>query len=171
MKTKFLIFTFSFLILAACSSSKFEYEDVDMSQEKVDEDESEINSNSPVVVSVDKIYCWVNLMPGPDQVGRFNITGSISIPRSDNYDFNTVKLKLIKIYQNGLPYFFIKPTTRDNKKEKSDSMKEFLFSTITGLKLVAGFNTEEYFDVEFIFDDDGDIFTYKISDQSLEKAN
>jgi len=171
MKTKFLIFTFSFLIFTSCSSSKFEYEDIDMSQDKIEKDTDEINADSPVVVSVDKIYCWINLLPGPGQVARFHITGSISIPKSESYDFEDVKLKLIKIYQNNRPYFFIKPTTRDNKKEKSKTMKEFLYSTVTGVKLVPGFDTEQNFDVEFIFDDDGEIFTYKITDQSLEKAN
>lgn len=168
MKTKTTIFIFLFLIFTACSSSKFEYTDVDMEKEETAEENTDTESFA--VVSVDKIYCWINLMPGPDQVPRFQITGSISIPNSDNYDLDEVTLKLIKIYQNGNPYFLIKPTIRENKREKSGYSKEFIFSTISGLKLVQGFNRDENVNVEFIFDNDGEMFTYKVTDQPIEKA-
>ena len=170
IKLRIAVFIFSLIILTACSSSKFEYKDVVLDEEKTEEIPVD-NSTPNAVVSVDKMYSWIDLLPGPDQVPRFQITGSISIPKSENYDLDDVKLKIIKIYQNGHPYFYIKPTIRDNKREKSEFQKEFLFSTIVGVKLVPGFNKDENIDVEFIFDNDGDLLSYKVPDQTIEQAN
>lgn len=172
MKIKILSILLALLFISACSSSKFEFKDVDMeSKEGSREEIANSNAEAPVVISVDKIYSWIDLLPGPDQTPRIQVSGSISIPNSDSYDLEDISLKLIKIYQNGTPYFLIKPVIRTNKREESEYSKEFIFSTITGLKLVPGFNSNRNIDIEFLFDNDGEMFTYTVPDQKIEKAN
>jgi len=168
MKKKIIALIYLLALITACSASKFEYKDNSTSPSENTGTVS--GSGSFDIVSVDKFYCWINLMPGPEQVPGLNISGSLSMPLSEKYDIEEIKLNLIKIYQNGHPYFILKPLIRDNKRIKSEYNKEFIFSTVAGSKLVPGFNSDESITVEFIFDNDGETITYKIYDQLIEKA-
>ena len=109
-------------------------------------------------------------MPGPNSTPRFEVTGDVEIPQSEEFDLSSIRLKLVRVYQNNRPFFLIKPTILENKQVTMESKKQFIFSTISGLKLVAGFNADENIDIELIFDDDGTSFTYKVYDVSIEKA-
>ncbi|MBI9070312.1 MAG: hypothetical protein JEY94_01870 [Melioribacteraceae bacterium] len=141
MINRVLIFGLLVLTIFSCTSTvrfnkndKFEYE-------------------STINIKVNKAYCWINEMPGSER--RFNITGDILVLESPGYNCENVELKTIKILQNNLEVYFIKPVVR-----KDDSKTRIQFSTVKGLLPNENLDINKNVDIYFIFEEDDDIFTY-----------
>ena len=124
-------------------------------------------SLNSVDVYVDKIYSWINLMPGAEP--RFNISGEFKVLKSKNYSIKDMELDLVKIYQKGREVFTIKPTSRTIIDKKKGRMK-VMFSTIKGLMLTPELNSKEKVDIKLVFRQDTDLYQYLIKNVPIEKV-
>ena len=124
-------------------------------------------SLNTIDVYVDKIYSWINLMPGTEP--RFNISGEFKVLKSKNYSIKDMELDLVKIYQKGREVYTIKPTSRTIVNNKKGKMK-VMFSTIKGLMLTPELNSKEKVDVKLIFRQDTDLYQYLIKNVPIEKV-
>ncbi len=122
-----------------------------------------------VNLSISKIYPWLNLMPGKAKK-TFNITGEFTVLPGASYDFQVLKLKLIKIYQEGVFLYLIKPTIRQSGSGKKGDLKKILFSTIKGVELIPYQRINKNINIELIFDNNGMDLLYTIPDVKVEKT-
>jgi len=160
-----ILFIASFVLFWQCSSSeKTEKEEEKEKQETVIVKEPTTDIN----LELNKLYAWVNLMPG-DQP-KFHITGDIIILNEKKVTSADTKLVQVKIFQNNLLHYLIKPTVRDNEEMGAVDGTAILFSTIRGLGLNPGFNYEKTIDVVLIFEEGDNSYTYPISDVQIDKA-
>ena len=124
---------------------------------------------SMVNLQISKLYAWLNLMPGTAKQ-TFNITGDLTVLPGSVYDFQTLKLKRIKISQKGAFLYFIKPTVRQSGTGKKGDLKKILFSTIKGVEIIPFHKINENITVEFIFDNKGKSLSYIVPDIKVEKT-
>ncbi len=166
MKIKAIIplFIFSVLLLS-CSGEKRTV------RKKSQENEFPAGNIKASMVNLDisKLYPWLNLMPG-NAKRTFNITGDITVLPGASYDYQSLKLKRIKIYQNGAFVYLIKPTTRQTGSGKKGDLKSILFSTIKGLEIIPFYKINANITVEFIFDNNGKTLSYTVPDIKVEKS-
>lgn len=116
-----------------------------------------------------KLHSWVNLMPGTKS--RFHITGSLLVKKDFKYDLNMIELKNIKIFQKNRLIFTIKPEVIINKDNSNADMVNFVFSTIKGLFLKSNFNSGIPVDVEFIFYDGENDYSYIVDNVKVDEAH
>jgi hypothetical protein len=148
------------LFLLSCSSEqtvKKEYDSGELEELHIQD----------VKIFVNKIYSWVNLMPGSES--RFHITGDFDLLESTNYDINSVKLKSIIIYQGEKEIYRITPTVKELELDPSLG-KNITFSTIKGLTVHRELNIEEKINIELIFYEGGDELVYKLDNININKA-
>jgi len=122
-----------------------------------------------VNLRISKLYAWLNLMPGKSKKS-FNITGKLTILPSPVYNLQRLKLKYIKISQNGVFLYLIKPTIRQVRSDDKRSLKKILFSTIKGVEIIPFQKINENVTVEFIFDNKGKLLNYVVPDLKVEKT-
>ncbi len=121
-------------------------------------------------VKFNKVYSWINLMPGPKAKPRFNITGEFEVYESGAYEIDKLNLTQINIYQKSEQIYSIKPEVRQDEKLSNDKMRYQLFSTIRGLFVSEKLNTEKPVDAKFIFEYYDKMYSYYIKDVEIEKA-
>jgi len=161
LKNTFILII-TLLFIFSCSATKVTKNTGDGEEEKYVEKET----STILKLDVNKLYAWLNLMPGSEP--RFNISGDLDISFSKDYNLDNLKLKYVKVYQNNREIFYIQPTTRENKTK--DSIKNILFSTLKGMILTPGFNPDKKVDVNLIFDDDGEELINSIKGIKVEKV-
>lgn len=163
MKMKIvLIVLMGLVFLTNCSTTKVVKNGItEKSEERLSK------SLNTIDVYVDKIYSWINLMPGAEP--RFNISGEFKVLKSKNYSIKDMELDLVKIYQKGREVYTIKPTSRTIVNNKKGKMK-VMFSTIKGLMLTPELNSKEKVDVKLIFRKDTDLYQYLIKNVPIEKV-
>ncbi|MGD8781488.1 MAG: hypothetical protein PVH88_21295 [Ignavibacteria bacterium] len=167
-KNLIILFVTVFLLLN-CSSKETQKE---KTEPEVKEKEVVEEVYEPTIfIDVDKIYCWVDLMPKVNGRNKFHVTGEITVHESDDYELQNLRLERIKIFQNGKLIYIIKPTIQENELTADKDERNFLFSTIKGLTLYPDFDIEKEINVEFIFRDNSDSYTYKVFEQSIEKVH
>ncbi len=169
MKKNLLIVLFISIFIWNCSSKETQKDDEKIvNEEEVIEDVYE----PTIYINVDRIYCWIDLMPkiGGEQK-KFHITGELTLPESDEYELQNLSLERIKVFQKNKLVYSINPTVRENELSKNKDERVFLFSTIRGLTLTPELIIEEAVDVEFIFAGDSENYTYKVFDQSIDKVH
>lgn len=164
IKSIIVLFIFSILIIN-CSGEK---EIVKKKSPKNEFHSTNIKA-SMVNLDISKLYPWLNLMPG-NAKRTFNITGDITVLPGGSYDFQTLKLKLIKIYQGGAFLYLIKPTIRQTGSGEKGDLKKILFSTIKGVVLIPFYKINKNITVEFIFDNKGKSMSYTIPDIKVAKT-
>ena len=155
------------LFLSACATGRVAQDEETI--EEVEQPEVVEVYTPDLEVDVEKIYSWADLMPGPDSNDRFHITGKINVPASNEYSLSVLKLKTIHILQNDEQVFAIKPTVRE-ENVGSERFKSYLFSTITGLSIGPNLDLDKLIDVELIFTDGMDNYSYRILNQPIEKT-
>jgi len=158
MKTKIFVFI-AFMLLWSCSTTKVE------TTEKTEKALTKQLIHD-VNLSVEKNVSWVNLMPGTRP--KFHISGKISLLEGDNYNLKTTNLKYIKVFQNGKEIYFVKPKIREEIK---DNMKNYLYSTISGLSIVKELDTKKNVDFEFVFKDGKKELIYQIKNVELQEVH
>jgi len=157
-----LIVLMGLVFLTNCSTTKVVKNGItEKSEERLSK------SLNTIDVYVDKIYSWINLMPGAEP--RFNISGEFKVLKSKNYSIKDMELDLVKIYQKGREVYTIKPTSRTIVNNKKGKMK-VMFSTIKGLMLTPELNSKEKVDVKLIFRKDTDLYQYLIKNVPIEKV-
>ena len=162
MKMKMKIVLMGVVFLTNCSTTKVEKEgSKELAPEAIEKSMNSIN------VHVDKIYSWINLMPGAEP--RFNISGEFKVVKSKNYKIQDMELELVKIYQKNKEVFMIKPTSRSTTDKKKNKMR-IMFSTIKGLMLTPQLNTKGKINVQLIFRQDTDQYQYLIKNVPIEKV-
>mgnify|MGYP005842063375 CR=1 FL=1 len=152
-------------VFTACSS------DEELKKETGKQTDTELTNSSKLNIKFDKVYSWVNLMPGPKAYPRFHITGEYEISGSPNYSFENVKLSEINIFQNDTLIYNINPELRTNEQLSTDSSKYFIFSSKPGLEESSLLDRSKMVDAEFIFVDDTIKFKYDINDIKVEEAH
>lgn len=156
----------AFSILFSCSSSeKTEKKTVD---EKKKETEVVNEPTTDINLELNKLYAWVNLMPGEQP--KFHITGDVVILNEKNVISSETKLVRVKVFQNKNLHYIIKPTVRMNDEIKSESGNAILFSTIRGLSLNPGFNYEKPINLVLIFEENEKTYSYPVNDVKIDKA-
>ena len=158
MKTKIFVFI-AFMLLWSCSTTKVE-------TTKKTEKALTKQLIHDVNLSVEKNVSWVNLMPGTRP--KFHISGKISLLEGDNYNLKTTNLKYIKVFQNGKEIYFVKPKIREEIK---DNVKNYLYSTISGLSIVKELDTKKNVDFEFVFKDGKKELIYQIKNVELQEVH
>ena len=118
-----------------------------------------------VNLRVEQIHSWLNAMPGSGT--KFNISGKVSILPSTKYDFETLELKNILVEQNGQQIYLINPTVE--VLNKTESEKQIAFSTIKGLGITPGLNTDKDVAIKLLFFDGSDEFAYEVDNVKIEK--
>jgi len=164
IKSIIMLFIFSSLIIN-CSGEK------EIVKKKIPKTEFHGGNIRASMVNLDisKLYPWLNLMPGAAKQ-TFNITGKITVLPGRSYDFQTLKLKFIKIYQDGAFVYLIKPTIRQTGSGKKGDLKKILFSTIKGVVIIPFYKINKNITVEFIFDNKGKSMSYIIPDIKVGKT-
>lgn len=147
------------LLLASCSS------------EKATKDSGyEITSESLYIpdidLSVKKIYCWANLMPGSPN--RLHLTGDITLKDSFKYDSKFVKLERVNVIQNNSLLYMIKPTVQDG--DETWEGRNILFSTIKGILLDEMIDLNKSVNIELIFSEGSENYSYIIENVKVEQA-
>ncbi len=146
------------LLVLSCSESK-ETEKTEVKTKKIFIQQVNLN--------LEEIHCWLNLMPGGK--ATFNVSGKLKILFSTKYDYRTMVLSNISVFQNGSEIYLIKPTV-ENLTE-NDLGKEIAFSTIRGVGIVPQLNPEKKVSLKLIFKDGSDSFTYVIENVTIEKVH
>lgn len=168
MKYSIIITAMALLFLTACATGRVEEKKEDY-EEEIEQPEPEEAYAPDLQVDIQKLYSWANLMPGPDTNHRFHITGKVNVPSSGQFSLSALDLQIINIFQDGELIFAIKPTVRE-ENAKSERYKALLFSTITGLTIGPNLNLDEGIDVELIFSDGIENYSYKVFDHTIEKT-
>ncbi len=114
------------------------------------------------------IYSWVNLMPGGDP--KFHITGDLVFKENSDFDINESKLEAVKIYQNDRMIFLIKPNVKIEIKPDYENKFDLIFSSLYGYELVPDFNYNNLIDVELIFKEDGESYSYIVKNNKVDKV-
>ncbi|MFZ1290629.1 MAG: hypothetical protein WAR79_11100 [Melioribacteraceae bacterium] len=157
IKIFFTIFAISFF---SCSTT----DSVKMEKEKVEEKIITKKIND-IVLNIEKTVSWVNLMPGSDS--KFHISGKFSIQQNDDYKFEKVELKYVKIYQDEKELYFIQPKIIQTIEKSS---KEIIYSTLQGLSVNKDFNKKKNITLELIFNSDGNELKYYIENINVEEV-
>lgn len=157
-----LLFFIVGILLFSCAES-----------EKVQKDEEEKippkkTFEPTIMLEVQKLTGWIDMMPNSD--GKFNITGEIIIPPSDEYDYEEVELDAVKIIQKDKVVYSLSPTTRIKEMDEQFPGKGMIFSTIKGVSLNPNFNSDKTFDVEFVLKQGDEEFYYRSYNNKVEKA-
>jgi len=150
---KYYLLIIIIAILFGCSQTSTVQKDISENSPK-----DETTYEPGINLFVKKVYSWVNLMPSMEP--RFHITGNVVIPESEDYDFQTITISMLKIYQDGSAIYYINPTVQVNEENQSHNVKELLYSTITGLLIDARLNFDKTIDVEYIFEEEGESFSF-----------
>lgn len=150
----------SFFVVS-CSSSE---ESTDESE--IDE-EYKVYYEPSINLKVEKIYAWVDYMPGGRP--KFHITGDLAIPSTDDYSSNDVELVLIRIHQKQKIVYQIIPTVQEIERT-SDGIRKIMFSTLSGLFLEPWFNPDELIDVELRFSSESGNYEYIAFNVEVDKA-
>lgn len=138
------------LLLSSCSSRKIQR-----------------HGDESLVVYVNEIYSWVNLMPGSES--RFHITGDIEILVSKNYDFNFVNLISLIVYQNNKEIYRISPVIQEDDITERP-YKNIKFSTIRGLLLNRELNIDQRISLGMIFNEGSNEIIYILDNVKINKA-
>lgn len=162
MHKKIIIAVLSAIFLFSCTSEKKTMKD--------DINDTDELTSVELNVKFNKVYSWINLMPGPNAKPRFHITGEFEVYESGAYEIDKLNLTQINIYQNGEIVYSIKPEVRQDEKLSNDKMRYQLFSTIRGLFVSEKLNTEKPVDAKFIFEYYDKMYSYYIKDVEIEKA-
>ncbi len=158
-KNKIVYFLFTILLISSCSTTKV----VKIPGTKKLEKKKLVHE---VNLNIEKNIGWINLMPGTEP--KFQISGSISLLKGNNYNLKTTNLKYIKVFQSGKELYFVKPKIR--VEEKKD-FKKYLYSTISGLSLVKDLNPNKKLEFEFIFKDGGKEYIYQIKNVEFQEVH
>ncbi|MCO6474389.1 MAG: hypothetical protein PHW27_11755 [Melioribacteraceae bacterium] len=148
-------------IAVSCSSSE---ESTDKSQ--IDE-EYRVYYEPSINLQVEKIYAWVDYMPGGKP--KFHITGDLAIPSTDDYSSSDVELVLIRIHQQQKIVYQILPTVQEIDMT-SDGVRKIMFSTLSGLFLEPWFNPDDVIDVELRFSGESGNYEYIAFNVEVDKA-
>ena len=160
-----LLSLLSLIFLIGCSSSE---ETVKKESEEIPKDINIETYQSSIEVEIVNLYAWVNFMPNADE--RFHISGELVIEESVLYDLSNLNLDLIKVYQEELLMFNIRPTVRQNPNWDEDDSINLMFSTFKGLLAFREFKTDKPIAVEFIFKDGNNEFKYLTTDVEVEET-
>lgn len=155
MKKKICILLTTLLMLAGCAST----------ERFTNSSDEELELESNLNLDIEKIYAWVDEMPGAKT--RFNITGKLVIPTSAGYDTEKMELTEIEIYQNNQLIYSIKPTVRNEKKNNTKGIR---FSTIKGLTLNKNLDINKNIDIFFVLTEEGDKFNYLKKEVKVERV-
>ncbi len=166
MKRNVIIFFIVILFLWNCSSKEVQKEH----EPQIEKEAVEEAYEPTIFIDVNKVYCWVDLMPKIDGENKFHITGEITVHESNDYELNNLTLEKIKIFQKNKLLYSIKPTIKENDLV-NNNLRNLLFSTVKGLSLYPNFNIEEEVNVEFIFEEDANSFTFKVFGLSIDKVH
>jgi len=140
-----------------CSSS--------VPQKEIGEVDTELIYTDEVRLNVNKIYSWINAMPGVKP--RFNVTGELEILENSNYELEYIKIVKVTILQDQKLVYIFTPTI---KEEFQGDKKSIIFSTIRGLLLNAALDQKKSIDISINFDDGSTTFNYIINNVPIEKA-
>lgn len=162
MHKKIIITVLSAIIFFSCTSEKKTMKDGIKDTDELTSVELNVKFN--------KVYSWINLMPGPNAKPRFHITGELEVYKSGAYEIDKLNLTQINIYQNRELIYSIKPEVRQDEKLSKDKMRFLLFSTIRGLFVSEKLDTEKPVDAKFIFEYSDEMYSYYIKDIEIEKA-
>lgn len=163
MKRNYSILFLTLVFFAACTSEN-------ESTKRVEKTDTESDGSQELIIEFDKVYSWVNLMPGPDAKPSFHITGEIKLFESGAYNLSELQLAQINIYQNNETVFSFKPDVRLKENLSAEKVKLLVFSTITGLFVKNNLNYEKPVDAKFIFKHNSELFSYTVNDIKIEKA-
>lgn len=161
----FVIFI-SLLILVSCSQTE------SIKKQDSDKDESEELAElieQDLQIGDRKIYSWVNLMPNSET--RFHLTGEVQVIDNAYIDLSYLKLSQIKVMQNNNLVYLINPVVQVDDSKSSHNSLYLKFSTVRGLLLNAGLNTDKPVTLELIFEQGSDQFAYTFENVSIEEAH
>lgn len=162
----YIFFLITLVLLVRCSSDVTKKERKETKTEKL-----EISIEKPVNelnLEVNGIACWINAMPGTDEP-KFHVTGDFVIPSSDNYKLDEIKIKTVVISQDEKKIYYIRPT-QDFDLQKAINKKRIRFSTIKGLRIESGLNKNKSANIEIIFTDNKNKFSYFLNNIKIEEA-
>jgi len=155
------IFASSLLLLFAVSCSVF----------KVGRTTPEINLEKleypHLNLNMLETHAWINKMPGLSG-NKINISGKFLLKESIYYNWESIRLQKVKVFQKRRKLFTIIPEVKLLKKNFNG--KILVFSTIKGIEPPPYFSANNTVRLELVFKDGAKIFTYKISDVPVEKA-
>lgn len=159
---KILLFTFVLLVimLEACSTPEETTKRETETYKVVKKFVNEVN------LDIEKNVSWVNLMPGTQP--KFHVSGKISLLKSDKYDFASLQLKYIKIYQSGKELYFIMPKIIEDIEGE---MKHLTYSTLKGLDIDKTLDTNTPVVFEFIFNEGKEELKYRVNDVMVEEVH
>ena len=109
MSLKFIFTIILAFIVSACATSK------KISTEDIPEKEPAEVIGNDVELTLGKNVSWVNLMPGSNP--KFHISGRVSLLKSENYDFKSTELNMVKVVQSGKDIYLIKPRVHEACRE------------------------------------------------------
>jgi hypothetical protein len=151
---KFFPFIFIILLIAGCSSSR------------------NIDEKSKLNVNVNKVDCWLNLMPGGP--GSFHIAGEITVKNNEEFNIDSLQLVRVNIFQNDkviysfVPFFNL---LNDQVKElKINDEKKYLFGTDKMLEIKKLLDESQNVNAELEFLYDKKSFSYLIKEIKVEKV-
>lgn len=152
------------VFLAACSSEKETSKQVD-----------DVSNMEEIValetsVRLNKVYSWINLMPGPNAQPTFHITGEIELHDSKNYETDKMKLVQIVIYQNDIKIYSIEPGVREDENLSTEGMRLLIFSNPQKILVDERLDSEKSVDAFFVFEYDSDMYSYILKNIKIDKA-
>lgn len=120
----------------------------------------QVNAN---IITTD---AWINRMPNSG--GKFFISGEIKLLPSTKYDFQSLNLSEIKIYDGKNLLFDILPTVQT--KELTGEYKVILYAMLRGIEPPPGFNVDKELNAELIFEFGSDKLIYYLSKIKVEQV-
>jgi len=156
--TQLIIFLIIILIIGCSQTVK---------REAVNENEYEKIFHQGVNLEINKIYSWVNLMPGNSP--RFHITGELNLLSSYKYEYESLKLKKIIVNQERQFIYSISPKIIQEELENQNK-NSITFSTIKGLLMNEDLNIEKPIDIVLVFDDGEDEYLYSLENIKINKV-
>ena len=160
---KVVLIMLVFSMFMACSSEE-------EAIKKISEEESMEIVDSEVNVKFNKVYCWINLMPGPDAKPKFNVGGELQLYKSDEYDFNKMNLSGVEIYQSEEKIYSLKLSVREDENLSTEDMRFKIFSNLKEVNPVETLDSESPVDAKFIFEYDSKQYLYYVNDIKIDKA-
>lgn len=118
-------------------------------------------------VNLSKVLAWINMMPNSET--RFNITGEMTLLKTEDIRLKEIELSEIKIYQKGKMVYRINPTIRWNDEDLTS--RSLSFSTLKGLSLIPTFDDNKSIDALFEFDYNSEKLIYFVQSIPIEKAH
>ncbi|MCF8261002.1 MAG: hypothetical protein K9J12_09525 [Melioribacteraceae bacterium] len=122
-----------------------------------------------IEVENQEFHVWFDIMP--NSKSNINLSGVVRFSENDKYDYKTISLFSIDIYQNMVKVYSVEPVVKENKYLNLEDEREIIVSLFTGLRKAESLSTDLPVDFVLNFKSGKNNFTTVLEDLQIERVN